>query len=112
MYNPIDSEISFNCESLLINSENIYFIDYEYGAYNYNTFDIANHFCEWCGFELVYEQYPSKEKQYEFFKSYLKRLDGREFHMIRSILNCSGDPSESELEKWYTDVRRSHHPRC
>ncbi|PRP77227.1 hypothetical protein PROFUN_15121 [Planoprotostelium fungivorum] len=93
VYNPIDSEISFNCESLLINSENIYFIDYEYGAYNYNTFDIANHFCEWCGFELVYEQYPSKEKQYEFFKSYLKRLDGR-------------DPSESELEKWYTDVQR------
>ncbi|VDK63532.1 unnamed protein product, partial [Gongylonema pulchrum] len=27
----------------------IYFIDYEYADYNYQAFDIANHFCEYAG---------------------------------------------------------------
>ena len=30
--------------------ENLVFIDFEYCAYNYRGFDIANHFCEWVSF--------------------------------------------------------------
>ncbi|KAI9909574.1 hypothetical protein PsorP6_014825 [Peronosclerospora sorghi] len=46
-------------------------IDYEYGGYNYRAFDIANHFCENCGFDLDLEMYPSIEKQVAFFKAYM-----------------------------------------
>jgi ethanolamine kinase len=47
------------------------FIDYEYGSYNYRTFDIANHFCEWAGFECDYSNYPNKELQKQWIKIYL-----------------------------------------
>eukprot|EP01102_Stenamoeba_stenopodia_P000226 TRINITY_DN10194_c0_g1_i1.p1 TRINITY_DN10194_c0_g1~~TRINITY_DN10194_c0_g1_i1.p1 ORF type:complete len:618 (+),score=161.12 TRINITY_DN10194_c0_g1_i1:61-1854(+) len=37
--------------------ENIRFIDFEYGNYNYRGFDIANHFCEWM-FDYSKQEYP------------------------------------------------------
>ncbi|KAF9578217.1 hypothetical protein BGW38_006104 [Lunasporangiospora selenospora] len=52
--------------------DDVFFIDYEYGAYSYRAFDIANHFNEWCGFECEYENYPTKEVQCQWFKSYLE----------------------------------------
>eukprot|EP01117_Protostelium_nocturnum_P002803 TRINITY_DN13726_c0_g1_i1.p1 TRINITY_DN13726_c0_g1~~TRINITY_DN13726_c0_g1_i1.p1 ORF type:complete len:339 (-),score=89.58 TRINITY_DN13726_c0_g1_i1:35-1051(-) len=56
--------------------DEIHFIDYEYGAYNYRAFDIANHFCEWGGFEM--KNFPSKEKQFQFIREYLKITNGRQ----------------------------------
>ncbi|KAJ2481917.1 hypothetical protein IWW56_001410 [Coemansia sp. RSA 2131] len=47
------------------------FIDYEYANYNYRGFDIANHFCEYAGFECDYTRYPSKQVQIAWFKEYL-----------------------------------------
>ncbi|XP_061166717.1 choline/ethanolamine kinase-like [Saccostrea echinata] len=55
-------------------------IDWEYGSYNYRGFDFGNHFCEWsCDYsceEYPYfsyhpEDYPSTQRQYEFFRNYL-----------------------------------------
>ena len=30
-----------------------FFIDYEYGAFNYEAYDIANHFNEWAGIPRI-----------------------------------------------------------
>lgn len=41
------------------------------GAYNFRAFDIANHFCEYCGFDLDLSQYPMLDQQSRFFDAYL-----------------------------------------
>lgn len=46
-------------------------IDYEYGGYNFRGFDMANHFCEHCGFEMDLRLYPSFEAQVEWFRGYM-----------------------------------------
>ncbi|CAH3162035.1 unnamed protein product [Porites lobata] len=60
----------------------IMFIDFEYSAYNYRAFDLANHFCEWMSdysvpapsyFSLSLSKYPSKEQQLLFVRAYLGR---------------------------------------
>jgi len=47
-------------------------IDYEYGAYNYRGFDIANHYCEHAGFDFDLDAwYPSREVQRHWVAAYL-----------------------------------------
>ncbi|KAF0698024.1 Aste57867_11355 [Aphanomyces stellatus] len=46
-------------------------IDYEYGGYNYRGFDFGNHFCEHCGFDMNLNDFPTQDKQFLFYKSYL-----------------------------------------
>lgn len=48
------------------------FIDFEYAAYNFQAFDIANHFCEFAGVE-VYDpdRYPDAIFQKVWLKNYL-----------------------------------------
>jgi ethanolamine kinase len=48
------------------------FIDYEYAAYNWRGYDIANHFCEYCGFDWNLDQHPDREMQKVFVEAYLK----------------------------------------
>ncbi|XP_022143237.1 probable ethanolamine kinase [Momordica charantia] len=50
----------------------LYFIDFEYGSYNYRGYDIGNHFNEYAGYNCDYSQYPSKMEQYHFFRHYLQ----------------------------------------
>ncbi|CAK9228105.1 unnamed protein product [Sphagnum troendelagicum] len=59
--------------NLMFNKEEgkLYIIDYEYGSYSYRGYDIANHFNEYAGFECDYSLYPSKDKQFHFFRHYL-----------------------------------------
>ncbi|PSS20919.1 Ethanolamine kinase [Actinidia chinensis var. chinensis] len=52
--------------------EKLYFIDFEYGSYNYRGFDIGNHFNEYAGYDCDYSLYPSKDEQYHFFRHYLE----------------------------------------
>jgi len=47
------------------------FIDFEYACYNYRAFDIANHFCEYTGFEMDWSLYPTREERNDFFEEYL-----------------------------------------
>ncbi|NXQ55406.1 EKI2 kinase, partial [Anthoscopus minutus] len=53
--------------------ERVRFIDYEYTGYNYQAFDIGNHFNEFAGVkEVDYGLYPSKEMQLQWLHSYLQ----------------------------------------
>lgn len=38
-------------------SDRLYFIDFEYGSYNYRGFDIGNHFNEYAGYDCDYNLY-------------------------------------------------------
>ncbi|OMO61407.1 hypothetical protein CCACVL1_23532 [Corchorus capsularis] len=60
--------------NLMLNDEHdkLYFIDFEYGSYNYRGFDIGNHFNEYAGYDCDYSLYPSKDEQYHFFRHYLQ----------------------------------------
>lgn len=58
-------------------------IDFEYCAYNYRGFDVANHFVEWTfdytnkAFPFYYHRrdlYPSREQQEHFVAAYLKAM--------------------------------------
>ncbi|CAG8548033.1 11888_t:CDS:2, partial [Dentiscutata heterogama] len=72
----------------------ISFIDLEYGSMNYRSFDIANHFNEFAGFECDYNLYPSKEFQIKWLKHYL----------------CSYNPdttiTEEEVNELYREVNK------
>ncbi|XP_061992538.1 probable ethanolamine kinase [Rosa rugosa] len=59
--------------NIMVNDEEekLYFIDFEYGSYNYRGFDIGNHFNEYAGYECDYSLYPTKDEQYHFFRHYL-----------------------------------------
>lgn len=60
IYNPHDNDVSF--------------IDYEYGSFNYRTFDLANHFCEFSGFDCDYSLYPDEDFQRKWINEYLSHL--------------------------------------
>ena len=46
-------------------------IDFEYCAYGYAPHDIANHFCEWAGFDCAWERYPDAAQQARWLRAYL-----------------------------------------
>ncbi|XP_076002940.1 ethanolamine kinase 1-like isoform X2 [Genypterus blacodes] len=57
------------------------FIDYEYADYNYQAFDIGNHFNEFAGMSVNYSLYPSEELQSDWLLAYLqsyRQSTGRE----------------------------------
>jgi len=61
--------------NIILQPDNNYIelIDFEYASFNYIAFDIANHFCEWAGFDCDYEQLmPNKADQLEWISFYLK----------------------------------------
>ena len=86
----------FLCIALTLSGD-VAFIDYEYGAFNYRSFDVANHFCEFSGFDCDYSKYPSKEFQRSWIRIYLQewaRLSGRG-HV---------EPSTDEIEAMLHEV--------
>ncbi|XP_064198532.1 choline/ethanolamine kinase [Anguilla rostrata] len=66
-------------------TEKLMLIDFEYSSYNFRGFDFGNHFCEWA-YDYTYdkwpfykenmENYPSREQQLHFFRSYLAESGG------------------------------------
>ncbi|XP_053599660.1 ethanolamine kinase isoform X2 [Plodia interpunctella] len=73
------------------------FIDYEYAAYNYQAYDIANHFNEYVGLtieDIDYNRYPNKDFQEKWIRVYLAEYTQTE------------TPSESEILKVYKEVQR------
>jgi len=69
---------------LLISGEtspNVRLIDYEYAAPNYIGYELANCFCEHCGFLPfnIDSDFPSEEAQDYFFSEYLKAVGGEYF---------------------------------
>ncbi|KAI6661577.1 Ethanolamine kinase 1 [Oopsacas minuta] len=56
-------------------TDSIKFIDFEYSAFNYNCYDIGNHFAEYAGInEVDYSRYPDKEYQLEWLRNYLEQV--------------------------------------
>eukprot|EP00475_Leptophrys_vorax_P005394 TRINITY_DN13269_c0_g1_i2.p3 TRINITY_DN13269_c0_g1~~TRINITY_DN13269_c0_g1_i2.p3 ORF type:complete len:435 (-),score=127.98 TRINITY_DN13269_c0_g1_i2:3931-5235(-) len=78
--------------------EEINFIDFEYGAFNPRAFDIANHFCECCGFDCDWDQFPSKDKQAIFFKAYLSSWK-------KTTGDFTGTVTQEEIDALYEEVR-------
>lgn len=72
------------------------FIDYEYATPAPASFDIANHFAEWGGFECDYSAMPTRSVRQAFLREYLKSFST---HQNRSY-------KESELEELFEQVDR------
>ncbi|KAJ3425472.1 ethanolamine kinase 1 [Anaeramoeba flamelloides] len=76
-------------------SESIQFIDFEYCSLNVPWFDLANHFCEYSGFEMEKQLLPSKEIILDFLTHYLASRD-----------NCTPlQVNERDLQQSYFAVR-------
>uniref|UniRef100_UPI00358E21DA ethanolamine kinase 1-like isoform X2 n=1 Tax=Myxine glutinosa TaxID=7769 RepID=UPI00358E21DA len=76
------------------------FIDYEYSGYNYQAYDIGNHFNEFAGVSDVdYSLYPSKEFQLGWLHTYLVAYHG-------FIGRTDGPPSARDVEKLYVQVSK------
>ncbi|ELP87913.1 ethanolamine kinase, putative [Entamoeba invadens IP1] len=58
-------------KNFIKSTDGVSLIDFEYSSYNYRAFDLANHFCEWCGFECNWDSYPNQETQRRFISMYL-----------------------------------------
>lgn len=76
----LDSPVVFAHNDLLFKNiiynpkiQSISFIDYEYASYNFQAFDIANHFCEFAGFlDFDPKYYPDKSFQLKYLRNYLQ----------------------------------------
>jgi len=81
-----------------------YFIDYEYGAFNYLAFDIANHFNEHTGTEAVFDQslFPDREYQLRWLTNYIRHSKALEQGSPASEVEVS----EEEVGELFKDVQR------
>ncbi|XP_034472910.1 ethanolamine kinase [Drosophila innubila] len=76
----LESPIVFSHNDLLLGNviytksmNAVNFIDYEYADYNFQAFDIGNHFAEMCGVDEVdYTRYPKREFQLKWLRVYLE----------------------------------------
>ncbi|KAG8518071.1 Ethanolamine kinase 2 [Galemys pyrenaicus] len=67
------------CKNIIYDSAkgHVRFIDYEYAGYNYQAFDIGNHFNEFAGVnEVDYCRYPGRETQLQWLRYYLQAQKG------------------------------------
>ncbi|XP_078046171.1 ethanolamine kinase 1 [Augochlora pura] len=79
----LNSEVVFAHNDLLLGNvlynqkENIVtFIDFEYTAYNYQAYDIANHFAEFAGIDIPdYSLYPEDNLQKAWLSIYLQEYN-------------------------------------
>ncbi|CAN2391425.1 Ethanolamine kinase 1, partial [Pristimantis euphronides] len=77
----------------------VQFIDYEYSGYNYQAYDIGNHFNEFAGVnEVDYSLYPERALQLRWLRAYLEAY--KHFKDIRA------EVSESEVERLYVQVNQ------
>ncbi|CAG5074370.1 Similar to ETNK1: Ethanolamine kinase 1 (Homo sapiens) [Cotesia congregata] len=71
------------------------FIDFEYTGFNYQAFDIANHFAEFVGVENVdYDRYPDEAFQRSWLKIYLQAF------------NKSSSVSEEQVTKLFKQIKK------
>ena len=55
----------------------LYLVDFEYSAFNFAAFDIANHWLECCGFDCQWDHFPSAEQRRRFLRFYLSSVKGK-----------------------------------
>ena len=82
-------------------TDKIRFLDYEYSGYNFNCYDIGNHFTAYAGLIGVdFSLYPDKPYQMQWLRDYLEQmyfLQGKDPNSI----------TEAELNKLYVGVNLS-----
>ncbi|GBE60583.1 choline ethanolamine [Babesia ovata] len=57
--------------NIVIESENVIFLDYEYSCFMERGFDIANHFSEFAAYDSDSKMMPSEDVQRDFIRFYL-----------------------------------------
>uniref|UniRef100_A0A4W4FE84 ethanolamine kinase n=1 Tax=Electrophorus electricus TaxID=8005 RepID=A0A4W4FE84_ELEEL len=89
------------CKNIIYRSAggNVKFIDYEYAGYNYQAYDIGNHFNEFAGLnEVDYSLYPGRSLQLQWLKAYLEAY--------KEYKDQSTEVTDSEVELLYVQVNR------
>ncbi|XP_007954217.1 ethanolamine kinase 2 [Orycteropus afer afer] len=84
------------CKNIIYDSAKgqVRFIDYEYADYNYQAYDIGNHFNEFAGVnEVDYCRYPARETQLQWLCYYLQAQKGMAV-------------TSREVEKLYVQVNK------
>lgn len=90
-----DNDIVFCHNDLLVyniihNKElnSVQFIDYEFADFNYQAFDIGNHFGEFSGIDLLdFKRYPNEEFQKNWLQIYLQEYYENEYYDNEQELN-------------------------
>lgn len=80
-------------------------IDFEYCAYNYRSFDLANHFLEWT-FDYTNEEHP----YYHFKKEQYPTLEQREKFITEYLRECHEEkedytPDQNEINEILQEVK-------
>ncbi|KAK7915510.1 hypothetical protein WMY93_011271 [Mugilogobius chulae] len=89
------------CKNIIYNSKegHVRFIDYEYSSYNYQAFDIGNHFNEFAGMaEPDFDLYPSRDMQMDWLRVYLQAY--------KLFTNKSEEVSQQEVDTLYVQVNK------
>lgn len=88
-------------------TSSIKFIDYEYGAINYQAYDIANHFNEFSGVEEPdYSLFPSKEYQLKWLRIYLESFYSK---INRFYVKQTDEPvviDDEKVNRFYEEVNK------
>ncbi|XP_039617518.1 LOW QUALITY PROTEIN: ethanolamine kinase 1 [Polypterus senegalus] len=89
------------CKNIIFNDKegHLKFIDYEYAGYNYQAYDIGNHFNEFAGLnEVDYAQYPNREFQIQWLRAYLEAY--------KEFKGQGSEVSDNEVEVLYVQVNQ------
>ncbi|XP_065341462.1 choline/ethanolamine kinase-like isoform X2 [Cloeon dipterum] len=100
-------------------SDSLVPIDFEYCAYNYRAFDLANHFCEWVydysnkqspNFFETRTNYPSTEQQLNFVRAYLATLhaESSTCRTAPSDLSVRANEEQAVLKEVHAFTLASH----
>ncbi|XP_068134086.1 ethanolamine kinase 1 [Hyperolius riggenbachi] len=89
------------CKNIIYNEkrDDVQFIDYEYSGYNYQAYDIGNHFNEFAGVnEVDYNLYPDRALQMQWLRAYLEAY--------KEYKGFSSEVTEKEVEILYVQVNQ------
>lgn len=82
-------------------------MDFEYAGYNYQAFDIANHFCEWTydyrssvPHKMNLDLYPNEDQQIDFLRAYIDAYSIPSDHTI----NNPSETHDNYLQKLKLEV--------
>ncbi|RUS86406.1 hypothetical protein EGW08_005856 [Elysia chlorotica] len=105
-------EVAFSHNDLLLKNiifnrqkDVVHFIDYEYAFYNYEAFDIGNHFAEYAGMdEIDYSLYPNKEEQLPWLRFYLEAK--AKAQGVKGSSEAAAAVTDKDVETLYIQVNK------
>lgn len=78
-------------------TETVHFIDYEYATPAPASFDIANHFAEWGGFDCDFTVLPTRHVRRAFLREYLRSYN---LHLNRAHKESELDDLFDQIDKF------------